>query len=482
MLYIPQFHHASALPYYIALYEAIKRDIMEGRLRPNDALPSIRKLAAGLSISTTPVEVAYQQLIAEGFVESRPRQGFFVVSLPVSYGELKLGGPQLEPAQLDETAAASEQVYIYDFHMAKNDNEHFPIRVWKKLFSQVLREDYEELLFYGDAQGEKELREQIATYLGRLRGVICRPEQIVIGAEQHLLMHYLALLLRDVSSVIAAEQPSYPLIPSTFESEGYEVYTIPPADHGGISVPHLEQSSARILFVSPSHRFPDGRVMPFSERLELLEWAKRREAYILEDDYGRELRYQGQSIPALQGVDSRANVIYLGGFSQILAPDLCIHYMVLPETLLPRYHSLRRTLLFESSCSRIVQRALRRFMEEGHFERHVSKMRNVYRQKNNVMVQSLRALFGEWGEIVNPEAGLHVILKLHSAVSEREMVRIARENGVFVAAASPYYPGLSDRNRERQFMIGFGGVPEERIHEGLLRLKELWAPSLFPIF
>lgn len=476
MLYTPDLHCSPKLPVYIALYEAIKRDIVGGKLRPHDRLPSIRVQAQNLSISTTPVETAYQQLIAEGFMESRPRRGFYVTPLPDSYGKLTLEGRQ-SPALDVSSPGAVDLAYSYDFHMSKNDFSCFPIGIWKRLLNYTLREEYDELLYYGDPQGEAGLRDELAAYLYRFRGVLCGREQIVIGAEQHLLMNYLAATMRDISTGVAVENPCYPLIASTFQAQGYELFPVTEADKG-ISMSRLHSTPARIVAVSPSHQFPGGRVMPFNERLNLLEWAKENRAYILEDDYGGELRYHGQPVPALQGLDPTANVIYVGGFSQILAPDLCIHYMVLPEALLEPFHNIRRRLMFELSSSRIYQHTLQRFIEHGYFEKHVRKMRNLYRKKNRKLADTLEAQFQGLGEVMNAEAGLHIILKLKTPASEKEMVDAVRPYGIRVAAAAPFYSGDKCQSEERKFIIGFGGIELERIEEGVCRLRELWDPYL----
>ncbi|MBB6634200.1 PLP-dependent aminotransferase family protein [Cohnella thailandensis] len=476
MLYTPNLQSPSNLPVYIALYEAIKRDIVGGKLRPSDRLPSIRALAKNLSISTTPVETAYQQLIAEGFMESRPRRGFYITQLPDSYGKLALNDSTFSSLNFIPPEDAAP-VYSYDFHMSKNDFISFPLRAWRRLLNHTLLEEYKELLYYGDPLGEAGLRNELAAYLYRFRGVVCRPEQIVIGAEQHLLMNYLAITMKDLSPGIAVENPCYPLIPYAFQAQGYELFPVTEADKG-ISISRLGNTDARIVAVSPSHQFPGGRVMPFHERLELLEWAKENHAYIIEDDYGGELRYYGQPIPALQGLGSSANVIYVGGFSQILAPDLCIHYMVLPEALLEPFRKITRRLMVELSSSRVYQRTLQRFMEQGHFEKHVRRMRNLYRKKNRKLADTLEVQFQGVGEVMNAEAGLHLILKIRTPASEQEMVDAVRPYGIRVAAATPFYSDDKSQSGEKKFIIGFGGIELEKIEEGICRLRELWSRYL----
>lgn len=476
MLYTPDLHidGADSLPIYSAIYEAMKRDMLSGKLRPHDRLPSIRTLARHLSVSITPVETAYQQLVAEGFAESQARRGYFVVPLPESYGGLSLAG-----TNHDQILPEAEQIqtYAYDFHIAKNDITSFPIEDWKRLLSQVVRQEYQELLFYGDAQGEAGLRNELALYLHRFRGVNCRKEQIVVAAEQHLLVHYLSLLMKDLPPVLAVENPCYPLIPAAFRSRGYHVATVTERD-GGICYKRLKESGARVIALAPSHQFPGGRIMPAPERLDILNWSKASGGYIIEDDYGGEFRYNGQPISALQGIEPSVNVIYLGGFSQVLAPDLCIHYMVLPESLLEPFQRLKKELRFEGSSSRILQRTLQLFMEKGHFERHVRKMRAVYRSRSRILSESLRHYFQGNGDVQPADSGMHVILKMNASVSEAVMAAEARRNGLHVSQASLFYKDPTSAGPENRFLIGFGGIPLERIEEGIRKLRKVWEPYL----
>lgn len=467
---------SSRVSIYASIYETIKRDIVEGKLGANDRLPSIREQARQFSISTTPVEAAYQQLIAEGFIESRPRKGFYVAALPVSYGQFTLADRQSAPAPF-ERDCAMEAAYPFDFHLCKNDFTGFPIHHWKRLLAETMRDEYNDLLFYGDYQGEAGLREELAAYLYRIRGVVCRKEQIVVGAEQHLLLHYLAILLKDISSVLAVEDPCYPLLPYTFQKEGYAISYVTEGDQG-FDMSRLLKTSARIVAVSPSHQYPGGRVMPIIERMELLTWAEEYGGYIIEDDYGGELRYLGQPVPALQGLAPDVNVIYIGGFSQILAPDICIHYMVLPDSLLDTFHRLRRNLWFEQSSSRIYQRTLEKFMMQGYFEKHIRKMRNLYRKKSHKLAEALQNHFQEYGEVVSPHAGFHLILSLRASASENEMVQLARRHGILVASATAFYWDKSVYHPKKRFLIGFGGVAWDRIEEGVALLRQIWNPYL----
>lgn len=465
---------------YMEIYETIKQDIISGVLQENSRLPSIRKLAEFLSVSTTPVELAYQQLIDEGFIESRPRRGYFVVKLPEIYGNLDIKNTDKQsrlPISIhDSTLPASLIPLTYDFHLSKNDFSQFPILIWKRLHNQLFRTENKDLLYYGNPQGELELRQEITAYLGKFRGVACDPTQIVIAPEQHILVQFLGQILKNHMDSIAVEDPGYRTIPATFSSLGYQVHPIL-LDESGLRADLLWKSPVRIASVSPSHQFPMGIVMPVTRRIELLEWAKARDGFLIEDDYGGEFRYQGKPIPSLQGLIPNNHVIYLGGFSQVLAPDFCIHYMVLPEQLVPLYHELRRDIMFEASSSRIHQRTLQLFMQKGYFEQHVRRMRKVYRRKNEQLVASLQHHFSDHITILGHHAGMHLVVQIHSEHSEVELLNIAKEAGIRVASAA-FYWNTRKETEQKTFIIGFGGISIELIDEGISLLREVWSPYL----
>ncbi|RUT40493.1 PLP-dependent aminotransferase family protein [Paenibacillus anaericanus] len=457
------------------IYEKIKQDIISGKLREQTRLASIRKHAEFLAVSTTPVEMAYRQLIAEGFIESRPRSGFFVVKLSDMYRNLDMTQVVQGPDSSLPTLQAQKPEYIYDFHMSKIDFTYFPVQEWKRLLNQVFNPESVDILFYGDPQGEPGLRKEITNYLYQFRGVNCKTDNIVIGAEQHLLIHILGQILKDHSDCLAVENPAYPLVYNTFQTTGYQIYPMP-MDAGGLDPTALKASHARIVSISPSHQFPVGTVMPVSRRLELLEWAKEVDGFIIEDDYGGEFRYQDKPVPSLQGLLPNDNVIYLGGFSQVLAPDICIHYMVLPDKLVPLYHQYRRKVMMEGSSSRIHQNTLELFMKNGSFERHIRRMRNVYRKKNRELLTAIQQHFNNKAIVIGASAGLHVILQIHSHWSEEDLTAIARKEGIRVSPATGFY--LDETPGQKQFIVGFGGIKLNCINEGIGLLHHIWTPML----
>jgi GntR family transcriptional regulator/MocR family aminotransferase len=521
-------------PLYLALYQAIAADLKKGKLRKGERMPSIRAMARQLDLSITPVESAYQQLCAEGYLIAKAKSGYIVADIPemqmqhidmanamekqlphASLGKAMEGQLQQQTVSRKEAGSHKQplndftrtSVYLYDFHIAKNDFSFFPFPVWRRTLNAVMRDDGDSLLFYGDRQGEWGLRTEISSYLLRSRGVICEPKQVVIGAEQHLLLHYLTLMLNNGSRILAAENPCYPLIPQAFRSAGY---TVVPLDipGGGIASRSVAASSseeqteaipcpaspasaspgiaeagplelaADILSVAPSHQFPSGRAMSAAEKLRLLEWSTSTGGCIIEDDYGGELRYRGQPIPALQGMAPDANVVYLGGMPQVLAPELCIHYMVLPKGMLPAFRKLGQQLMFEPSSPRIYQRTLEHFIREGHFERHIRRMRNVYRRKMNVLRDFLKLSFGEKCSVEPAVTGLHLVMSVTSRNCEETLTEAAKQAGVRIAPASPYTIGRGTNGLKRELLIGFGGIPEEQIEAGASALAQALMPLL----
>lgn len=462
----------SSTPHYLQIYNHIKREITTDHLRVNDKLPSIRKLAEFLGISTTPVELAYQLLVSEGFVDSRPRAGYFVQKIPEPYTRLEF---QQENCQAFAPVYPSrdDHVYAYDFHMSKIDRAAFPIKIWRNLYSETLFDEQFEL-DYGDPQGEAGLRQEIAQYLHQFRGVQCSPEQIVIAGDQSFLIFILSSLLQQDFSDLAIENPGYFLIPSLFQRMGYSIFPIP-LHQEGINVKHLYESGARLVVTTPSHQFPTGTTMSMERRWALLEWADKMNGYIIEDDYDGEFRYYGEPLPSLQGLAPNPNVIYLGGFSQVLAPAISIHYMVLPENLLENYHRMRIELMLEQSASRMQQITLQRFIERGFLAKHVRKMRQLYKEKHDRLLFSIEKYLNRTVTVIGRDAGFHLLVDVNDSRSAEELVALAKGKGVRVANAAFYWSQPLEPSTT--IMIGFAGIPLDLIEEGIKALANAWYSS-----
>ncbi|WP_335743557.1 PLP-dependent aminotransferase family protein [Salicibibacter kimchii] len=319
----------SNTPLYLQIFQYFKQEIQSGRIEDGTKLPSKRKLAQHLDVSQLTVESAYDQLKAEGYIQSKPRKGLFVQK--VEYDILpNQNAPQFHTT---ESSQISEQIK-YDFHHGKIDLNYFPHKTWRKISIDCLSD--KQHLLNGDPQGEFNLRKEISMYLFQSRGVRCSPDQIVIGAGTQYLVGILCMLMNK-KSVVAVEDPGFHRTKHALKNHGIPIEPIP-LDEEGIDIKRLKKSSANIAYVTPSHQFPTGVVMPISRRLELLKWAEKTGGYIIEDDYDGEFRYKGKPIPSLQGIDSSGNVIYFGTFSKSLIPSARISYMILPEELMNKYH------------------------------------------------------------------------------------------------------------------------------------------------
>ncbi|MGQ8873404.1 MocR-like pyridoxine biosynthesis transcription factor PdxR [Paenibacillus sp. TSA_86.1] len=494
MMQLPKLDEHDSTPIYVQLSDHIKREIFRGVLVEQSRLPSVRKWAELLGISTTPVEAAYQQLIAEGYIYSQPRRGYCVRAVVEGYHDILLGKSDTHTTTTNRRDQAGSTVesadllnlrpvtrVAYDFHMSRNDFSLFPYGKWQQYANRVWRDESRDLLFYGDPQGEPGLRREIADYLGQFRSVRCIPEQIVIGAEQHLLMSLLAqtMLYKGDLKSIAVENPGYRLLPGTFRNYGYEIIPIS-LDNEGMNLDELDQADVSLAGVSPSHQFPMGMTMPISRRIALLDWAERAGAYLIEDDYDGEFRYSGHPISSMQGLRENAPVIYMGGFSQVLAPAFCVHYMVIPKELLPYFAEVYRSVLFEQSASRLHQRILELFMRDGELGKHIRKMRNLYKRKHDLTVQAIQQHFGDQPgmELKGEHAGFHLILRLSNPNSSQNMVAAALEAGIRVASTDYLWANESvPADGKREFIIGVAGIEAENIEPGIAALARVWSTS-----
>lgn len=447
---------------YEQIYDHIKKEIRDGKLLTGERLPSTRSLAEYLQVARSTVDYAYGQLLDEGYIESRPCKGFFVCPLDVlEQLESELQGEE-------EMPEAPSRVYEYDFSPYEIDMTAFPFSVWKRITRNILTDANSDLFSRGEPQGDYELRLTISRYLHSSRGVNCRPEQIIVGAgNDYLLLLLEKILGRHVR--IAMENPTYLRSYRIFQSFAYPISTVD-MDESGMKVSRLEKENVGAVYVMPSHQFPSGVVMPIGRRLELLRWACGAPGrYIIEDDYDSEFRYHGKPIPSLQASDEHGRVIYIGSFSKSIAPAIRVSFMVLPQALLEKYRS--ECFFYSCTVSRIDQSILNEFIRDGCFERHLNKMRKIYRAKHETLLECLKP-FREQFRISGENAGLHLLLTSKSGRTERELVERAMEAGVKVY-------GLSDNMAERSadtgtVLLGFGKLKQNGIEEGIQRLRAVW--------
>lgn len=376
-------------PYYSQIYNYIKNEIVKGNLKPAVRLPSTRLLAEHLKVSRSTTQMAYEQLLSEGYIESVPCRGYFVLKID---GLIHTGQETLKSQPSFFTAAKEEvgekKKWDVDFSPRGIDLCNFPFNTWRRISKNTLIDDNREIFAAGDPQGEYLFREAIRSYLHSARGVNCLPEQIIVGAgSEYLLMLLSQILGRD--RTIAMENPTYRQAYRVFDSLQYQVVPVD-MDQSGMDVSLLEKSGADIAYVMPSHQYPTGIIMPVKRRQELLAWAYQQEnRYLIEDDYDSEFRYKGKPIPALQGMDDRERVIYCGTFSKSIAPAIRVSYVVLPIPLYQIYQ--KRISFYASTVSRIDQNILYQFLSEGHYERHLNRMRAVYKSKHDVLTAGLKS-------------------------------------------------------------------------------------------
>lgn len=447
-------------PLYQQIYNYIKTEVQEGRLPAGQKLPSTRALSAHLHVSRSTVDLSYEQLLSEGYIESIPYKGHFVCEIAPLYRQ--------EHRSVTKVQKPKMEAFLYDFSPNRIDMSVFPFATWKRISKNVFLDEEREIFAMGDAQGDWRLRETICKYLHASRGVLCEPDQIIVGAGSDYLLLLLQKILKDVD-VIAVENPTYMRAAHIFASGNASVCPIP-LDESGMRMDLLRQSGAKIAYITPTHQFPTGLIMPVGRRNEMLGWANEaKERFIIEDDYDSEFRFRGRPIPSLQASDHNDKVIYLGTFSKTIAPTIRVGYMVLPKPLLEIFH--REYWFLSSTVSRIDQSILYHFMEEGHFERYLNKMRKNYREKHDVMMEALKPFKKDF-VIKGATSGLHVILEDQLGRDEEELVSLAKAVSCKVYPMQAYV--LEELPGKAQILLGFAALSKEQIKEGIMSLQKAW--------
>lgn len=452
------------IPLYEQIYSYIKEEIQKGAIPSGEKLPSTRALCRHLDVSRSTVELAYEQLLSEGYIEAQPYRGYFVAEIEGLYQFGAGGGAE------EKRERRKEKQYKYDFTPNGVDLKSFPYNAWRKLSRECLTDDRAELFRLGCPQGEYGLRSAISSYLHQARGVNCTPEQIIVGAGNDYLLMLLCSVLGNGHKV-ALENPTYRQAYRLFANLSYDVRTVD-MDGKGMCVDKLESSGADIAFVMPSHQYPLGIVMPIRRRMELLRWAEEEEGrYIIEDDYDSEFRYKGKPIPALQGYDGRGKVIYIGTFSKSIAPAIRMSYMVLPEPVCRMYRE--RCGFISSTVSKVDQMILQKFIEEGYYERHLNKTRALYKSRHDTLLSALKDMEPDI-RISGENAGVHLLLHFCDGRSEEELIQKASEKGVKVYGLSGYYVDGKEKPGETVILLGYANMNEEKIREAVKLLGEAW--------
>jgi GntR family transcriptional regulator/MocR family aminotransferase len=457
---------------YRQLYDGYRTAILEGRLRAGQRIPSTRALARELGISRQPVLTAFEQLLHEGYLEGRAGSGTFVASSIHDMQDkaaLGNGSARRRSSRKRDVAIRPAKADLGAFRVSLPALDHFPQKIWARLVTRHARGMSIEQMAYGDPAGYLPLRHAVADYLRTARAVACDASQVLIVSGSQMALHLCARVLLKPKDTIYFEDPGYPGARAALTATGATLQSVP-VDGEGLMVRSMRptKSPARAVYVTPSHQYPLGVSMNASRRLELLGWARRQQAWIIEDDYDSDYRFSSRPLGALQGMNGAAQVIYTGTFSKVLFPAMRIGYVVAPPSLVEKFIAQRLTLdLFPQTLDQLV---LTDFLCEGHFSRHVRRMRAIYQDRRDTLVSEIEKHLGGLLTIVNADAGMHLTARLPRGFDDVEVVRLARARGISAIALSTCYmanigdPGL---------VLGFGGVPEADIIRGVQTLSEV---------
>jgi GntR family transcriptional regulator / MocR family aminotransferase len=460
-------------PVHRQIYEAWQRGILSGRFASGARLPSTRELAATLSVSRGTVTQAYEQLLSEGYLQAARGSGTYVCrelperTLRADAGARR-GVKTTRGVKLSTYGEGLRQDYpLYPalpghvcFAQWGPDRESFPWALWRRIVGRHSRRVSRELFDYSEeVQGHAGLREEIAAYVARSRAVHCTPGQVIIINGSQQALDLCGRLLFERGDTVAVENPGYPGALRTFASCGALLQPMP-IDKEGILCRHLNDA-ARAVYVTPSHQYPTGVSMSLNRRLELIAWARKRSAVIIEDDYDSEYRYSGAPLPALQGLAEEVPVVYCGTFSKVMFPGLRIGYLIVPESLVAPFTRAKR--LADNYTPLLQQIALRDFLAQGHLERHIRRMRRLYGDRRDALLTALRKHFGDAATVEGEDAGMHAFVR----IADRGLLERAKRNKVQVRGAQPCY---LEGDASQRYLFGFSSMPPREIREGIRRL------------
>jgi len=470
----------SAESLYRQVYEGYRKAIVDGSLRTGQRVPSTRVLALELGISRMPVLNAYAQLLAEGYLESRVGSGTVVSrSLPERTAKMQ---PTVQSKGLNHERrrvskrclhlASAQGFYrsrgVGPFTVSQMAFDHFPLAVWNSLVTRHTRSTQAKSLDYGDPMGLKVLRERIAEYLRIARGVRCDAQQIMIVSGSQQGLEVTTRVLLDPGDHVWMEEPGYRFARSVFACAGCNIVPVR-VDAEGLNVAAGARrcAGARAVLVTPSHQYPLGVTMSASRRLQLLDWAESNGSWIIEDDYDSEYRYEGMPVTSLQGLDRNSRVVYIGTFSKVLFPSLRIGYVVIPEDLVERFVAARFAV--DIAPGTFHQAVLADFIGEGHFARHIRRMRLIYADRRNTLIENLNHRFGPVVEMKGAEAGMHLSVVLNG-ISDREVSARGAQENLSLVPLSAFYLG---RPAQQGFILGFGSTSVQQIPAAVHKLQML---------
>jgi GntR family transcriptional regulator/MocR family aminotransferase len=471
-------------PMYRQLYDWFRRAIIDGQMRPGQRVPSTRGLAAELKISRIPVLNAYEQLLAEGYFEtfvgagtcvarSIPDEALSPLGVIARKGHQEIvekRGPRRMSRRgvaLTHMPAQSWLDNLGAFRVSLPAVDHFPIGVWSKLVARHSRRPPRGIMAYGDAMGYLPFREAIAEYLGAVRGVRCDSSQILVTTGSQQALQISAQVLLDPKDRVCMEEPGYPGARQAFMTVGAQLIPVP-VDDEGINVAELIRRGrdARAVYVTPSHQYPMGMTMGATRRMLLLNWAVRFGVWIIEDDYDSEYRFGSRPIASLQGLDTDGRVIYVGTLSKVMFPALRLGYVVVPKDLIPAFSAARDAADIFSST--LYQAVLTDFIREGHFARHIRRMRMLYMERRRALVNAIQIQMGDMAEVIGAEAGMHLVVLLPRGTDDVAVSRKAAQRGISAMPLSVCYSKAPTRNG---LILGYGGANAHQIHDGIRKLR-----------
>lgn len=460
-------------PIYEYLYACIREDILRGLLKPGEKLPSKREMARDYHIALITVENAYAQLIIEGYVNAREKSGYYVSEdVPAENAFVWKGLvntlADARPNQTQRKPKCAQPDCLADFTSSRLKRDAFPFATWTKLMRKVMDDREEAFLQKPESAGVWELRRAIAVYLQKAKGLSVSEDRIIVGPGTEYLHHILVQLLGK-NRMVAVEDPGYKKVGQIYEGDGLKCLHIP-VDEGGMVIERLRESNAGLVHISPSHHFPTGCVMPIGRRKALLEWAKEQNAYIVEDDYDSEFRFDGKPVPTLASLNDES-VIYMNTFTKTLAPSIRIAYMALPEGLKRKYQE--KLSFYSGSVSSFEQYTLAAFISEGYYERHINRMRNYYRRQRAGILQALsESPLADKASVEEHGAGLHFILRVKGLKNDEKWLKKLKAQGIKLMPISSYCYGDQEKYRH-QFVIYYSELKQENLEKAFAIMADL---------
>lgn len=475
-------------PLYRKIYEEIRKAILSGEFASKMRLPSTRSLAESLGVSRLTVVNAYEQLFAEGYLEGKLGVGTFVASklpdelLQISRPKLKnIEKRQSPPLHLSpfgekllarnlESTRVQFETKFQPFQNGLTAIDEFPFEIWSRIAAKFYKNPPRSMLGYGDPRGFYNLREAVAAHLKSARGVNCTAEQVIITSGAQQALDLTARIFLSEKDTFLIEEPCYLEARNSFSATGAKGVPVA-VDNEGFNLANLKKTGekAKLVYVTPSHQYPLGVTMTLARRLELIEWARKQNAWIIEDDYNSEFRYAGRPLASLQGLDSSGRVIYVGTFSKTIFPALRIGCLVVPPELVDVFTVARA---FNDAHSSVINQAiLAQFISEGHFARHVRRMRRLYEERQEILVKEAKNKLAGFIEIEKSEAGMHLIGWLANGLDEEKIAAEASKQNIKLSSVSSYY--LSEPPR-KGFIFGYTAFDEFQIKEAIAKLAEIF--------